>query len=391
MATITLYESKINNMPGFINEVKSSVREFNSELFNVKNKSLTVNPSICNLDDIINSISVSTKLQDEKIKALDRFQKDIEDFSTNVEKIDSNVACVITEQKNEFYDKYTYLKPDCEKNGWEKFCAGYLKASQWCKENWALICNIALSIVAVVAIVALCIATFGTAAVVLAAIVGGLFGIASQFISDAITFAATGKWEGTIQSYVGAALGGIAGGVMTLTGNYVGACALDSAISTLFSESMDSITGKDKKSEFEIWTDVTINAGISVTFSKMFGGISSKLSKNLSKKIPALKRLSGRGSYDASFKMVITKLKNGTIKKFSIKSVRNGVIGGLSGDIVSNIANGFGLGDFFKDNIKAIFPKRTDIYTNQFRDFSRTDIITQINLLPNRIYQWSLR
>lgn len=127
MATITLYESKINNMPGFINEVKSSVREFNSELFNVKNKSLTVNPSICNLDDIINSISVSTKLQDEKIKALDRFQKDIEDFSTNVEKIDSNVACVITEQKNEFYDKYTYLKPDCEKMVGKNFVPDTLK------------------------------------------------------------------------------------------------------------------------------------------------------------------------------------------------------------------------------------------------------------------------
>jgi hypothetical protein len=53
------------------------------------------------------------------------------------------------------------------------------------------------------------------------------------------------------------------------------------------------------------------------------------------------KRLSGINSYDASFKMVITKLKQGSIKKFHYKTIRNGVISGLSGGALENIASGF--------------------------------------------------
>lgn len=53
------------------------------------------------------------------------------------------------------------------------------------------------------------------------------------------------------------------------------------------------------------------------------------------------KRLSGTNSYDASFKMVITKLKQGSIKKFHYKTIKNDVISGLSGGALGNIASGF--------------------------------------------------
>lgn len=56
------------------------------------------------------------------------------------------------------------------------------------------------------------------------------------------------------------------------------------------------------------------------------------------------KRLSGINSYDASFKMVITKLKQGSIKKFHYKTIRNGVISGLSEGTSENIASGFLMG-----------------------------------------------
>jgi len=56
------------------------------------------------------------------------------------------------------------------------------------------------------------------------------------------------------------------------------------------------------------------------------------------------KRLSGINSYDASFKMVITKLKQGSIKKFHYKTIRNGVISGLPGGALENIASGFLMG-----------------------------------------------
>ncbi|WP_147338999.1 MULTISPECIES: hypothetical protein [unclassified Ruminococcus] len=56
------------------------------------------------------------------------------------------------------------------------------------------------------------------------------------------------------------------------------------------------------------------------------------------------KRLSGINSYDASFKMVITKLKQGSIKKFHYKTIRTGVISGLPGGALENIASVFLMG-----------------------------------------------
>lgn len=61
MATIALYASKINNMPSLIKDVKGSVIDLKSELSTLKNKSLSINQSICNLDDVISSISTSTQ------------------------------------------------------------------------------------------------------------------------------------------------------------------------------------------------------------------------------------------------------------------------------------------------------------------------------------------
>lgn len=71
------------------------------------------------------------------------------------------------------------------------------------------------------------------------------------------------------------------------------------------------------------------------------GKLSGKLSKNFSKTFPALKRFSGRGSYESSFKMVLTKLIRGSNKKFHYKTIRNGVVSGLSGGILENISGGF--------------------------------------------------
>lgn len=164
-----------------------------------------------------------------------------------------------------------------------------------------------------------------------------------------ISWKITGEWSGTWQSYIGAALGGAAGGVLTLTGNTVAACMVDGAISTLFSESLENITGGEKRSMSDIWTDTILSAVTSGIFCKGFNALSTKLSKVLAKNVTCLSRLAGRGSYSASFNMVVTKLKNKTIKNFTYKTVINGVISGLSGNFVKNIAYGFGLDDFIKD------------------------------------------
>ncbi|MDD5934975.1 MAG: hypothetical protein PUC65_05310 [Clostridiales bacterium] len=60
MATIALYKSKVNYMPDLISDFKNSVVNLKSDFTNFKNQSLKVNKNICNLDDIVNTISSTT-------------------------------------------------------------------------------------------------------------------------------------------------------------------------------------------------------------------------------------------------------------------------------------------------------------------------------------------
>lgn len=126
MATIALYAGKINNMPSLINDVKISVSEFKADLLNLKNNSLSINKNICNLDDVVSSISSSTQIQEEKINTLNKLEQDIKQFAYDVARIDSNVADLINKYKDNFYNQYSYLKPESEKNGWEKLFLKHL-------------------------------------------------------------------------------------------------------------------------------------------------------------------------------------------------------------------------------------------------------------------------
>jgi len=67
MATITLYAGKINQMPGLIKEVKKSVVDYKSELSALRKKTLNINRSVCNLDEVISSIQASSRLRIEKL------------------------------------------------------------------------------------------------------------------------------------------------------------------------------------------------------------------------------------------------------------------------------------------------------------------------------------
>lgn len=186
MATIALYAGKINNMPSLINDVKISVSEFKADLLNLKNNSLSINKNICNLDDVVSSISSSTQIQEEKINTLNKLEQDIQQFAYDVARIDSNVADLINKYKDNFYNQYSYLKPESEKNGWEKFCDGCKKVSQWCKEHWVMV----VTVIAVIAIAVIAVVTFGVAIAAIAAI-AGIISMA-LCVADAICMIATG-------------------------------------------------------------------------------------------------------------------------------------------------------------------------------------------------------
>lgn len=167
MVTIALYSGKISQMPGLIQSVKTAVSNLKSDLSELQKKANKVDSSVCDLSEVILSIRSSTQVQEDRFTELENFQTNNEDFIRDAVRIDDNAAETVNQEKKNFYEKYSYLKPDCEKSGWEKFCNGLksgwewtwnglksgwktivsgLKAvGEWCKDHWRLAIPVALA------------------------------------------------------------------------------------------------------------------------------------------------------------------------------------------------------------------------------------------------------
>ena len=155
MATIALYAVKMNQMPSLIGEVRKSVDNYSAELFSLKSKALNIRKTVCDLDDVIGMIQASTEIQEQKAESLEAFRRKTEEFAADAVRIDEDAAAVINQSKEDFYNKYNYLKPDAEKNFLEEW---FNNAAEWCAEHWqdiaataAIIVGAALAIAAVVA------------------------------------------------------------------------------------------------------------------------------------------------------------------------------------------------------------------------------------------------
>lgn len=320
--------------------VKESMSSLKSLGTTLNNQLLFFDSTVCNIETMKSQIQSVSDRQDLEITSLDNLIEETDDFFELVAQTDEKVGNEISSRKDDFYEEYSYLKPDCEKNGWEKFCDWCSDAAEWCAEHWDIITTV-LVVIAVIAIAVASVLTFGGAAVLAVAAVGAIVGVASQFVSDVINFVITGDWDSNLITYLGAALGGAVGGMVTLLtgGNAYIAGMVDSAVSTLFTNSVENLTGVADHTFGETMFQTVLGAGMSAGFTFCFDKLAGKLSKKLSN-ITAFRRLSGRGSYSASYNMVITKLKNNTIKHFTMKTIRNGVISELAGGSLSTIAGG---------------------------------------------------
>ena len=130
--------------------------------------------------------------------AYDKLDTLINDVGT----VDNKVSTKVSAEKNDFYKKYEYLKPECEKSlkekikdGWNSFCdkvaevvGGFV---EWCKKHWKEIL-VGLAFIVVGALITVFTAGAGTAfwAAFGAALWGGLkFALISALISGGINIA----------------------------------------------------------------------------------------------------------------------------------------------------------------------------------------------------------
>uniref|UniRef100_UPI000B27F4AB polymorphic toxin-type HINT domain-containing protein n=2 Tax=Oscillospiraceae TaxID=216572 RepID=UPI000B27F4AB len=194
-----------------INKAKTSDKSYKSDLKSLKSKVLSIDESICDVDDVISSIKSSTKTQEDKIETLENLKQDINDFISDVVRIDGDAADAINKSKDDFYDKYEYLKPECEKSGWEKFKDGCKKVGEWCQEHWKEILAIAVVITGVVLCFVPGLNWLGSGILIgslKGALSGGLIGGLSSWASGG------SFWEGFKDGVVtGAIFGGVFGGL----------------------------------------------------------------------------------------------------------------------------------------------------------------------------------
>ena len=244
------------------------------------------------MEDVISSIQASTSIQEEKVDSLEQVRVNSEQFIEDTYRIDSNVADLVNKRKDDFYDEYKYLKPDCEKNGWEKFKDGCKKVGEWCKEHWKAVVTAVLVVASIVIVI---IAAVVTSFVMPALLVA----IATNVISGAVIGGAIGGiistitggsfWKGFKEgAFFGAIGGGIFGGMgFAFTGAIKGVMTLGQTLLTGGVSGVGSILLGDlgdigikgeAMSLKEIVTDVIVAGVTGVAFAGIGYGLSKAFS-----------------------------------------------------------------------------------------------------------------
>ena len=291
MATIALYKDKLNGVGGLIDNIIKSSNNLDTQLGTLKSTLQGVSNSTYNLQDTVNSISSSSKTEKEKVNDLKKLNKQVTEFITTTVKRDNSARDEINKSKKDFYAKYNYLKPDCEKNAIEKIVDKVEKAAEWCAKHWKLIATAVIVVVAVALI-----ATGVGAAIGGTLLVGACWG--------AIT---------------GAVIGGVAGGINSIknggsffegfeNGSFDGAVGgmIGGAISGAFA------AGLAFKPGLSLASSILKNAGV--------GALSSGVSNSA---VTTLNYLIDHRNFNGAMDDVLTAALSGAIT--------GGIIGGVSG------------------------------------------------------------
>ena len=148
----------------------------------------------------------------------------------------------------------------------------------------------------------------------IAGIVVAIANTSVQLVSDIVKYVSTGKWNSGWEDYLGAFIGGFAGGVtFYLTGNLGLAFGTMGAIETLSTNMFTNLTGKTNYSLLEIASKTLA----SFVFNTIIGAFGGKAIQGLT---------IGRNSFMAVFKSGLTKLSKEIASKMSIKVILKGIV-----------------------------------------------------------------
>ena len=261
MAMITLYKDKINGVGSLLDDMIKSVNNLDVQLDTLKTTLQGVDSSTCNLEDTLNSISASSKSEKSKAEDLKKLNEKLTDFIAATTKRDNSAREEINKAKEDFYTKYSHLKPECEKSRVEKIIDGMKSACEWCKEHWKLLATIVIVAVSVVLLVSG--VGSGVGAVILAEVCkGAIWGAAIGGIVGGLSSLAQGDSfldgfeDGAFSgAMVGAAFGGLGktGGLLgegikcnSMFGKFIRGTAVATRMVSIGMDGFDTIALVDK-------------------------------------------------------------------------------------------------------------------------------------------------
>lgn len=308
MATISIYKNKMNGVGGLIDSIIRSSNNLDTQLGTLRNTLQGVDSSTCNLQGVVDSISSSSKSEKAKVADLKRLNGKLTEFVTMTANRDAAAKNAVERAKNDFYTRFSYLKPECEKNVFEHIGDGLQATWEWCKEHWKLIVTI---VIVVVAIVLLCTGVgSGLGAVILAgACWGAIMGACIGGVSGGIAGLMSGKgfWSGFEDGAFSGAIGGAIGGAitaglgaalspaLTFVGSIIRGGAIGAASSGVSNMGVSTINYLIEHGTLEGAGGVILSSGISGVIS---GGITGGIMGALTFQSPSSTAQSWQGSDD---------------------------------------------------------------------------------------------
>lgn len=380
MATITLTQTTFGCTIGMgafegigvaFSSLKQSTNNLTEALGSLKTKIGLASIGV-NISESQEQTKAAQEREKTKKSSLSLAYDKLSTLISDVGSVDIKASSKIRERKETFYDRYYYLKPECEKTKKEKrqdkraerwqnfkdFCGGVAEAIknivissfEWCKEHWKLIATAVMVVVAITIIIG----TGGTAlgpvmAVVLAAakglligasvggLCGGVFNVVktgdvsfNTFLEGFEDGAFSGAISGAITGGMGAWMSGWASGgeqaaLRSLSmGKKMLIGGIGDAGASVFGDLGDIfIKGEDMSiGEFAVNTVFSFALGFIAT------GVSNKVGQKLEIKIPGIN--SGQGSWAHVWGTQSTS----SIRHQSIISLKS-IFKGLGSDFVS--------------------------------------------------------
>lgn len=162
MSTITLTGNMFSRSMGVggffdlgqaFSNLKQTASSLTTQLNTLKNK-IDVASTVATVDTSTQQVSNSESREETKKSSLSLVYEKLDEFIANVDDVDDKVSTKVEELKDDFYSKYSYLKPESEKGFWERVGDGakalwdglcdignaianfVVDVVEWCKEHW---------------------------------------------------------------------------------------------------------------------------------------------------------------------------------------------------------------------------------------------------------------